>query len=596
MNPVSVHTARPAVSPWLWCVVAVLLAWGLKLPQFIGVVTELRLPGNDDYFRLAHIRDWLAGAGWYETGQPRLGVDGVAIHWTRLIDLPVAVLIAVLEPLAGLGTAEKTAVIAWPALLFLLAVRVLIALARRIDPDLHPALVAIVAGLSGPAIMQFEPGRIDHHNAQLLLMALAALGATDPEARRGGALAGLACGLSLAIGLEALAPILVIGLFIALRWAWALEQARRLAIFASVFTFTATIGLAINLPPDEWGTALCDALSVAYLGPLAAGSIPIVIATSLLRTKSTASRLALLTVAGAASAVAMALIEPACFGGPYAGLSQAARNGWLPQVAEAQPLVESLRQTPMGLVPFLVVPLLSFGAAALVLAQTRDSVRSPAILLTAIVATSFLLSFLQVRQGQFLGLLSVPLIACALPVLRRHVRRFAERASQKAQIGTAALLAMLSAGALFAVTGNERPASADNAPASRHRVLAACDSAHAALHVAALPEATIFNTYKISGPLIVRTSHRVLVGPYHRSEGAVLDGMTLLRGNPQAVRALAERRGATHLALCLEPESAAFARSLGPDGLAARLSRGETFDWLTPLSGSGHLALYQIAD
>jgi hypothetical protein len=49
---------------------------------------------TDDAMRLVQVRDLLAGQNWFDPVQHRLAPpDGVIMHWSRLIDLPIAILI-----------------------------------------------------------------------------------------------------------------------------------------------------------------------------------------------------------------------------------------------------------------------------------------------------------------------------------------------------------------------------------------------------------------------------------------------------------------------------------------------------------------------
>jgi hypothetical protein len=76
---------------------------------------------TDDAMRLVEVRDFLAGQGWFDLTQYRLSPpDGVATHWSRLIDVPLAALIRAGEILAPSALAERVAVIIWPAGLLLL--------------------------------------------------------------------------------------------------------------------------------------------------------------------------------------------------------------------------------------------------------------------------------------------------------------------------------------------------------------------------------------------------------------------------------------------------------------------------------------------
>ena len=57
---------------------------------------------TDDAMRLNQVHDLLAGQGWFDLVQHRLNTPwGGEIHWSRLIDLPEAALLALLRPLAG---------------------------------------------------------------------------------------------------------------------------------------------------------------------------------------------------------------------------------------------------------------------------------------------------------------------------------------------------------------------------------------------------------------------------------------------------------------------------------------------------------------
>src|ERR1700704_499688 len=66
---------------------------------------------TDDAMRLVEVRDFLAGQGWFDLTQYRLSPpDGVATHWSRLIDVPLAALVRAGEMLAPSALAERVAV------------------------------------------------------------------------------------------------------------------------------------------------------------------------------------------------------------------------------------------------------------------------------------------------------------------------------------------------------------------------------------------------------------------------------------------------------------------------------------------------------
>src|SRR3546814_1525893 len=60
--------------------------------------------------RLMQVRGLLDGQGWYDLRQYRLNPPGgFDIHWSRLVDLPIAGLILLFKPFVGTGEAERLA-------------------------------------------------------------------------------------------------------------------------------------------------------------------------------------------------------------------------------------------------------------------------------------------------------------------------------------------------------------------------------------------------------------------------------------------------------------------------------------------------------
>ena len=74
----------------------------------------------DALVRLAQIRDFLSGQGWYDVTQLRMNAPfGVAMHWSRVIDLPVSGLILGLSQIFARDMAERLALGLWPLILSL---------------------------------------------------------------------------------------------------------------------------------------------------------------------------------------------------------------------------------------------------------------------------------------------------------------------------------------------------------------------------------------------------------------------------------------------------------------------------------------------
>src|SRR5258708_37384364 len=91
---------------------------------------------TDDAMRLAEVRDLLAGQDWFDLTQYRLNPpDGVLMHWSRLIDLPLAALIRLGETVMSSALAERVAVVVWPTALLLAFLAGIAQLARTLAGD-----------------------------------------------------------------------------------------------------------------------------------------------------------------------------------------------------------------------------------------------------------------------------------------------------------------------------------------------------------------------------------------------------------------------------------------------------------------------------
>src|SRR5260370_6720866 len=167
--PAAAIAANPKIMiALLWAVVACTLA----VPVIKDGVFDAM--STDDAMRLVEVRDLIAGQAWFDLAQHRLDPPGVSMHWSRVIDAPLAALILLLRPLAGAAAAEAVTLTLWPALLFGAALLLVAAIARRMSvgsnqPTVQLAAV-LLAALSPPWLIPFRARALAHHNAPVMML------------------------------------------------------------------------------------------------------------------------------------------------------------------------------------------------------------------------------------------------------------------------------------------------------------------------------------------------------------------------------------------------------------------------------------------
>ena len=94
-----------------------LVAAAISLFMHRADIALFRFTDPDDAMRLVEVRDFLAGQSWFDVSQHRANPPyGAPMHWSRLVDVPIAGAILLLRPLVGNDGAEVGAVLLVPGL------------------------------------------------------------------------------------------------------------------------------------------------------------------------------------------------------------------------------------------------------------------------------------------------------------------------------------------------------------------------------------------------------------------------------------------------------------------------------------------------
>ncbi|WP_246723692.1 hypothetical protein [Rhizobium sp. ARZ01] len=573
-----------------------LLAIVCVLVSALPFATDYVGPDNDDAMRLVEVRDLLAGQGWFDMTQYRLGLaGGTPMHWSRFIDLPIANLIEVYGLVLAPEQAEAVALAVWPLLLIgplLFGIGLAgFHLGGRVA--MHASLV--LATIQVISIGRFHPGAIDHHNVQLVLLAIIAAMLVDPLHRaRSYATAGILCALAIAIGAETTPLIAVVCIVVAFRWAWHGEAYRRAAAaFGLALASMTTFAFFATIAPAHYREVTCDALSYGFYALATFGGSALFLVASLASRWSGGMRLLALVGAGAVLSIAVLAIAPNCLRSPLADLDPMLHTFWLSNVTEAQSVFGQWQYNPVPIGAFYLPGLLAM-AVCLFRIQRRDKSEAHLTFL-ALLAMSMIISLVQVRGNVFTNLFAMPPLALAISDLRRRAN--ADTRNLKRGLGFAAftLACVPSAWAVsgFAMTklvGYSSPsASAPETTAT------SCGSRESMVALAAEPVGVVAAASDLGAEILRFTGHRALSAPYHRNQGGMLTELHIGLSEPRQAEAFLRGAGVTLLAFCPTDSQVQMIAKAEPQGLYARLIAGDAPAYLQRVeNGDSQLQVYRV--
>jgi hypothetical protein len=583
---------------WKWLTFLVwvgITAYFLQIRS--GNIHWFALGDTDDNIRYLQVRDWLAGQGWFDLRQYRLDPPGGAnIHWSRLVDLPIAALMLLFRLFTDADHADRLACALAPLLPLLPLMWSLAFIARRLSREGSLAWVIAIFGPLGASmgLSMYMPLRIDHHGWQLALTVGMLAGMVDRNWLRGGVVAGLTSALSIAIGMEMIVYLAGAGALIALRWVFKEGAARRMTPYALALGGGTGI-LYAGFASYANRAPVCDALSPVWVAVMAMASGGMIL-LALLPLSGWRQRLAAgIAVGGVIGAFAY-WNWPQCFSGAYQ-ISPELERLWLVNIREAKPItVKSFADA----IQILALPIGGTIAALFAcVAVRRDFERLWAWGTVGLMILFGLgLTFWQLRAAPAAQLLAIPALACAgysaaeriwLGTARDRVWGLAIGCAVIGafwinEIYPAAQRLLTGADTKTVSTADVKRATARKARDARiKRANGRCRTLPALQTLDELPPATIFTLVDLGPRLIAATHHSAIAGPYHRNGAAILDVHHAFDGSPDNFRAIAQRHGARYFLYCPDFPEGTIYQARSPQGFYSQIVRGRIPKWLSPV-------------
>ncbi len=548
-------------------------------------IAGLVLSDTDDHMRLQQVRDWIAGQSWFDVTQYRMNPPtGMLMHWSRLLDVPLAAVILAVRPLAGQHVAEIVACVVVPMLTLGVCMLFLAAIARRQVGD-HFALLSVPAcAFNIGTFYALRPLRIDHHGWQIAAGLAIVWALTDCRSVRRAALAGLAAAFWIHVSLEGIVFSALAGAWLGLRWILRpKEEGYRLPAFLTALAGSSLAFFCVAHGGALFDRTFCDAASPVHIAifALAAGGAAFTVRWE---PSTIVRRAAFLASTALACGALYRLWAPQCMGGPFATMSPFVYRAWYLHVKEGMPLWrEPLRDALLWL-PFPTV-----GIAGALFGWRRASgpdqrqTRLDYLMLT-IGATAVALTL--ERAGAFANVLAIP---GALQLFRSAHERLARIDIMPLRALAIALTLLLIMPVTSPLLSLVAPRTKDDAPqpAAREAIVEKCLSLDNLVRLDALPPSTIMTPLNIAPNLITETHHRTIASNYHRNSKAIEDVLLFFTAKESTVRTIALRRHLDFVFLCPDGKDPAGNHETNPETLSARLMEGRPPAWLRPVALTG---------
>ena len=588
-------SSRLAAAPkWAWWLLALayiaVRSWSVDGSGVFGNFGD-----SDDATRLIQVRELLAFGHWFDTTTMKIGGDaGMLSHWSRLIDLPIATLIKTFSLVMPVAEAERLAHAVWPLTLVGSLLWVLYRTTASVAGETAGRLAMLLAVFTPSAWYQFAVGRIDHHNAMIAATVSAALLMWSyPHRKDVWRIAGVLSGLALAIGYEALAPAVALGV---LATVWSLcddRTAKGAGAFALALTATFTLAFFAIVAPSRWMDIRCDAISLNMVALVACGGAGLLVAVWPGRSWTMSARLAATATCAITGMAIFGMLEPKCLAGPKGQLPPLLMKIWLDNVAEngsiARDFLNHDFEQSFGLLLYYFIVL--WAQIHLLRKNLLQKNRAPAdMFLLAALSAFVALACWQYKYTSYASFLGVAPMAIAISRLG-GVGEISANTVRLAAIVflNQAVLAMAS-GTLDNVAGKPNALTEQMREDAR-----TCSKSKAIGDLAVLPPGLVASHIDVGAFVAALTHHRALSAPYHRIADAIIANDRIFSARDPSVAAqILTQQNVDYVVICNGLDDPAASSPMWKDTLRANLVNAKAPSFLVPVPLTNPDAIYHV--
>ncbi|MDH7795987.1 MULTISPECIES: hypothetical protein [unclassified Beijerinckia] len=569
----------------IWLLCAAVMIYIVRHP--IGVTFF----DPDDALRLVEVRDWMAGQSWFDVTQYRSHPPaGASMHWSRLVDIPIAGLLALALLVTDQVAAEQISLVAVPLLSLLVLYIGLVATTVRATGRRYAGVIAALMLMTAlGALIQFRPTRIDHHGWQIALgtLAVLALIGFDGKPIKRGVVSGATMAVALVIAIEGLPLAVAIGAVFGLCALRREDENSGLAAYLAALSGIGSVLLLATLGWSRVSVLWCDALSPAYLAPLWTTTIVLVLAQWISPQGSIAWRFGAMVVAAASGSAVYLTFSRACLGGPFASLDPLLYRLWYVNIAEGMPVwTQSLS---LG-VTVSIPSLLGLGGTLLAIRYDNSSRRECWITLLFVQVVTFAVSLMVLRA---IGIAHVLAIPGSVWLFLFAIERAMRLSSPWRIFVAVACVALTPIGAQLIASSllpSAQPTNGSGSGAS------SCRDLETLQRLDALPTTLLFAPLDVSSYLLAFTHHSVVATGHHRNQAGMKTIISAFIAPADQARAIVMATSAQYLAFCKrEGETRVYAKPY-PHSLMSDLLADHPPTWLraVPSQSNERISVYRI--
>jgi hypothetical protein len=587
----------------IWLIASLLLIFMAR-----DAITHWRFGDPDDQLRIVQVRDWLAGQSWWDITQYRMNPPhGGAMHWSRLVDIPLAAAILFFGLFMSQSSAEMWASVVVPLLALGASLWIFAKLGKRLFGAFSGLMAALLMVTYFPVMMQLVPMRIDHHGWQIFLFGVIAYKLFDRDAPlRSGTIIGLASALWIEISIEGLPFAAVLIAPLAFRWIVAVVQygdnnAERKFVgaliglaFGSAFLFSIT---------ENWQThgTKCDSLSPVHVytfGAIALCVLAAIFGMKALRSeRGWAVKIGICAIAGAAGLSVLFVIAPQCAGDAFSGLDPLVRDYWFKRVPEGLPLWAT--EYAFSGQAWFSYAAGAIGGVALLIFKKPEARDDQMQLLFLFIACA-LIGLLVSRTALYTLLLTNLILASLFLELMKRADTLSNigwRMGLRVVALTIAMPAVVAQNAIDYALAQQLDADPKLKAEDKEfdDLTRQCQKASATRALQQLPHHSQLMIGLDTGPaVLVFTDLKIVASGHHRNQVAMADVIRAFIGSEADARKIYKARGIDYLVTCEGSYELQIYYSRAPNGFGSQVRRGDLPRWLVKDRAIGPFSVYRV--